>query len=221
LLPPSLRRYGGQGLSVGHRGVPQRSNGNSALALSRDLGLSYKSAFVLLHKLRESMADEMKGRVVGGEGKVAEVDGCLGGGVKPANVKAHQRDRRLIRNQNGTRNVVVIVRERGGNSVPAVFNSESQAASFIRARSRRERWCMPTKRHHGIAYMSVSRSRESTIRRHTASMARALTWLRSSSSACDEPKSASIITSRERICFATHRGPHGVRTTAGSRMPIR
>ena len=27
-----------------------------------------------------------------------------------------------------------IVRERGGNSVPAVFNSESQAASFIRAR---------------------------------------------------------------------------------------
>jgi hypothetical protein len=28
----------------------------------------------------------------------------------------------------------VIVRELGGNSVPAVFNSESQAASFIRAR---------------------------------------------------------------------------------------
>jgi len=27
-----------------------------------------------------------------------------------------------------------MVRERGGNSVPAVFNSESQAASFIRAR---------------------------------------------------------------------------------------
>jgi transposase-like protein len=43
--------------------------GKSALALSRDLGLSYKSAFVLLHKLREAMAEEMKGRVVGGEGK--------------------------------------------------------------------------------------------------------------------------------------------------------
>ncbi len=49
--------------------------GKSALALSRDLGLSYKSAFVLLHKLREAMAEEMKGRVVGGKGKVAEVDG--------------------------------------------------------------------------------------------------------------------------------------------------
>jgi hypothetical protein len=33
------------------------------------------SAFVLLHKPREAMAEEMKGRVVGGEGKTAEVDG--------------------------------------------------------------------------------------------------------------------------------------------------
>jgi len=49
--------------------------GKSALALSRDLGLAYKSAFVLLHKLREAMAEELKGRIVGGEGKVAEVDG--------------------------------------------------------------------------------------------------------------------------------------------------
>jgi hypothetical protein len=40
----------------------------------------------------------------------------------------------LAWNQNGKRKVIVIVRERGGNSVPAVFNSESQAASFIRAR---------------------------------------------------------------------------------------
>jgi len=32
------------------------------------------------------------------------------------------------------RKVVVVVRERGGNSVPAVFGTESQAAAFIRAR---------------------------------------------------------------------------------------
>jgi transposase-like protein len=49
--------------------------GKSALAMSRDLGLSYKAAFVLLHKLREAMAEELRDRVVGGEGKVAEVDG--------------------------------------------------------------------------------------------------------------------------------------------------
>ncbi|WP_375167020.1 hypothetical protein [Bradyrhizobium brasilense] len=43
---------------------------------------------VLLHKLREAMADELKGRVIGREGKTAEVDGgYFGGYVKPANQK--------------------------------------------------------------------------------------------------------------------------------------
>jgi hypothetical protein len=54
--------------------------------------------------------------------------------MKPANQKEYRRDRRLARNQNGKRKVVVVIRERGGNSVPAVFNTESAAASFIRAR---------------------------------------------------------------------------------------
>src|SRR5947199_4205210 len=95
--------------------------GKSALALSRDLNVSYKCAFVLLHKLREAMAEEMRGRVVGGEGKVAEVDGgYFGGCIKPANLKQDRIDRRFSRNQNGKRKVVIIVTERGGNSVPAV-----------------------------------------------------------------------------------------------------
>lgn len=80
------------------------------------------------------MADELKGRVIGGEGKTAEVDGVyFGGYVKPANQKEYRRDRRYARNQNGKRKLIVVVRERGGNSVPAVFGSESQAAAFIRA----------------------------------------------------------------------------------------
>ena len=81
------------------------------------------------------MADELKGRVIGGEGKTAEVDGSyFGGYVKPANQKEYRRDRRYARNQNGKRKLIVVVRERGGNSAPAVFGSESQAAAFIRAR---------------------------------------------------------------------------------------
>lgn len=109
--------------------------GKSALALSRDLNVSYKCAFVLLHKLREAMAEELKGRVVGGEGKTAEVDGgYFGGYIKPANNKEYRRDRRLAKNQNGKRKVVVIVRERGGDSVPAVFKSEAQAIAFISRR---------------------------------------------------------------------------------------
>ena len=64
------------------------------LAMSRDLGLSYKAAFVLCHKLREAMAAEMRGRMVGGEGKIAEVDGAyFGGYVKPANLRENRRDR--------------------------------------------------------------------------------------------------------------------------------
>ncbi len=106
--------------------------GKSALALSRDLNVSYKCAFVLLHKLREAMAAELKGRIVGGAGKVAEVDGgYFGGYVKPANLKENRRDRRFTQNQSGKRKVVVIVRERNGNGVPAVFKSEHDAIKFI------------------------------------------------------------------------------------------
>src|SRR5437667_10275934 len=47
--------------------------GKSMLALSRDLGTSYKAAFVLAHKLREAMAAELKGRMIGREGKTAEI----------------------------------------------------------------------------------------------------------------------------------------------------
>jgi hypothetical protein len=88
-----------------------------------------------LHKLREAMAAELKARTVGGDGKTVEVDGgYFGGYVKPANHADNRRDRRLRRNQSGKRQVVVIVRERGGNSVPAVFKSEAQALSFISKR---------------------------------------------------------------------------------------
>ena len=109
--------------------------GKSALALTRDLGVSYKCAFELLHKLREAMAVEMKGRTVGGEGKAVEIDGgYFGGYVKPANRKEDRKDRRLLQNQTGKRQCVVIIRERTGESVPAVFRSEGSALSFIKDR---------------------------------------------------------------------------------------
>jgi transposase-like protein len=106
--------------------------GKSALALSRDLGTQYKTAFVLAHKLREAMASELKGMMVGGPGRTVEVDGMYAGGyVKPANYKENRRDRRLAKNQNGKRKVVVVVREREGRTLPAVFKSESAALGFI------------------------------------------------------------------------------------------
>ncbi len=113
--------------------------GKSALALSRDLDCQYKTAFVLAHKLREAMASELKGMKVGGDGETVEVDGgYFGGYVKPANYKENRRDRRLAKNQNGKRRVVVVVRERGGRTLPAVFRSESAALSWIASRVSRD-----------------------------------------------------------------------------------
>ena len=78
--------------------------------------------------MREAMATELKGRMIGGEGKVAEVDsGYFGGYVRPANIRENRVDRRLYENQSRKRQAVVIIRERDGNSLPAVFRTEGQA----------------------------------------------------------------------------------------------
>jgi transposase-like protein len=109
--------------------------GKSMLALSRDLGTQYKTAFVLAHKMREAMAAESKGAHVGGPGRKAEVDGgYFGGYVKPANLRENRRDRRLRVNQSGKRKVVVVIRERDGKTLPGVFESEVAALNFIRTR---------------------------------------------------------------------------------------
>jgi TPR repeat protein len=77
----------------------------------------------------------MKGRQLGGDGETVEVDGgYFGGYIKPANHKENRRDRRLAKNQNGKRQVVVVMRERGGSTLPAVFKSEGAAISWIASR---------------------------------------------------------------------------------------
>jgi transposase-like protein len=104
--------------------------GKSALALSRDLGVHYRTAYVLAHKLREAMASELKGMRVGGEGKTVETDGMYTGGyIRPANLRENRVDRRKV--QNGKRRVVVVVRERDGRTLPQVFKSESAALGWI------------------------------------------------------------------------------------------
>jgi len=82
------------------------AKGLSALQLGRDLDVSYKTAFVLAHKLREAMgADQAK---YSPKGHV-EIDGAyFGGYVKPENKKADRKDRRLSENRTGKRRVVVV-----------------------------------------------------------------------------------------------------------------
>jgi len=109
--------------------------GKSMLALSRDLDVQYKSAFVLAHKLREAMASRMKALRIGGEGRVAEIDGAyFGGHVRPENLAAERIDRRLAENQSGKRRVVVVMRERGGRTLVHVALGEEAAVPTIRQR---------------------------------------------------------------------------------------
>lgn len=109
--------------------------GKSMLAISRDLGLSYKAAFVICHKLREAMAEEMKGRQIGDDCFEAEVDGAVFGGyVKPANLREDRKDRRFRSNMTGKRKWVVVLRERGGETLPGVFRSEHHALSWVKHR---------------------------------------------------------------------------------------
>ncbi len=105
------------------------------LAFARDLGVRYKTAFVLAHKLREAMASSMKALQIGGEGRAAEIDGAyFGGHVRPSNLAVDRVDRRLAENRSGKRNVVVVMRERDGRTLPNVFASEDAAVSFIQRR---------------------------------------------------------------------------------------
>lgn len=107
--------------------------GKSMLALSRDLGTQYKTAFVLAHKMREAMASDVSEQAIGGDGKAAEIDGAyFGGYVKPENRREDRKDRRLLENRTGKRRVVVVVRERNGRTLPGVFPSEAAALGFIR-----------------------------------------------------------------------------------------
>lgn len=106
------------------------AKGVSALQVSRDLDVQYKTAFVLSHKLREAMALEQRERELSG---VVEIDGAyFGGYVKPENEKADRKDRRRLANQSGKRQCVVIMRERGGRSLPFVVANEGDAVPFVR-----------------------------------------------------------------------------------------
>lgn len=102
------------------------------LALSRDLDVQYKTAFVLAHKLREALAFSTKALRIGGEGRTAEIDGaCFGGHVRPENLAADRIDRRLAENQSGKRKIVVVMREREGPTLAQVFPAEEAAVTTI------------------------------------------------------------------------------------------
>jgi len=110
------------------------AKGYSALQLSRDLSCQYKTAFVLAHKLREAIEDEQR-RATFSPATEKEIDGAyFGGHVKPQNEAVERVDRRFAEEQTGKRQVVVVMRERKGRTLPFVYRKESDAIPAIRER---------------------------------------------------------------------------------------
>jgi hypothetical protein len=108
------------------------AKGYSALQLSRDLGSQYKTAFVLAHKLREVIASEQRSASLAG---TVEVDGAhFTPQTRPRNKSADRVDRRLADQQTAQRRVVVVMRERGGRTLPFVVARESEIVAIIRKR---------------------------------------------------------------------------------------
>jgi hypothetical protein len=50
-----------------------------------------------------------------------------------------------------------VIRERNGNSLPAVFRSEGAALSFIKARVAKAPWFTPTKPAHGTTFTAYTK----------------------------------------------------------------
>jgi transposase-like protein len=108
------------------------AKGISSLQASRDLDIHGKTAFVLLHKLRCALLTSVCATSVSGQ---VEVDGAwFGGHVRPRNHRIERIDRRLRNHRSRKRRCVVVIRQRGGATVPFVTNHEAEAVPLIRQR---------------------------------------------------------------------------------------
>jgi transposase-like protein len=92
--------------------VVSSKKGMSALQLSRMLGITYKSAWFMCHRIREGMTPEPRGPL-GGEGKIVEADESYFGG-KETNKRVSKRVKGNIGGKGKA--VVFALTERGGET---------------------------------------------------------------------------------------------------------
>ena len=130
------------GTSFSNRKLPYRAllllvahftnalKGISAIRLSFEMEVSYKTAFVRLHKLREVLEAIQQCNILRGQ---VEIDGAYFGGYKrPKNHQPSRVDRRRLPHRTGKRQCVNILRERHGRSRPLLC-AETDVASQIRS----------------------------------------------------------------------------------------
>jgi transposase-like protein len=189
------------------------AKGISALQLGRDLDVSYKTAFVLAHKLREAMAADQAGYSPKGH---VEVDGChIGGHVRQENRKADCKDRRLAENQSGKRRVVVVMRERQGRTLPFVVRAEDEAAPIVAKRVLPGSTVYADEASHWDALHARFATHRINHGFAFSTTAPAPTKRRASSAGCGGPSTGSTTGSAASTCRSTRARWGGARTCGG------
>jgi transposase-like protein len=88
--------------------------GVSAHQVHRSLGISYKSSWFMMHRLREAMRTGGLG-TLGGEGKIVEADETYYGNVEKPRTKTTSGRPYTKRGKTGNKRPIVALVERGGN----------------------------------------------------------------------------------------------------------
>ena len=113
--------------------------GKSALQLSRERGCQFKTACVLLRKMREAVATRRARMGLDGE---IHIDGKYAGGhTKQKNRKAGRIDRRCVEHQNFKRLKVLTLREK----TPFGRGRERTLTRVVRSAGPNEAWEFVTK----------------------------------------------------------------------------
>ena len=87
------------------------AKGMSALQLSRDLSINYKTAFVLMHKFREALLETRDEETL--MDGICEIDGAyVNGYVRKENNINDRVDRRKYENQNPKKRCIIAIRQR-------------------------------------------------------------------------------------------------------------
>ncbi|WP_186163211.1 IS1595 family transposase [Burkholderia gladioli] len=103
--------------------------GISALQLARDLDVQYKTAFVLAHKIRESLMEHRDIAPLAGE---IHLDGAyVNGHVRPKNRKEDRIDRRLAKHQKPTKRCVFVMRQKCGELAEAKIPGANRTLTFV------------------------------------------------------------------------------------------
>ena len=102
-------------------------NGISSYEVARDLRLTQKSAWFMLHRIRLALQDEFFGSKLGGNGSEVEVDETFIGG-KARNMHLSKRQRRITGTGGKDKTAAMGIMERGGKLRTVVVANRRRSA---------------------------------------------------------------------------------------------